>query len=351
MKKIFSIVSAVILVATCVLYVMAEQQVFDITNDINWYGSSTMTATIDTTFVPGEKLLKLTTNEGAADNTKIRFDFNGYDSNGNRISIDKKYVVIDYYYKTTTGNLTGKTSQFQLSNFIYIDENGKEQYLKNFDSGVASSGFISTETTIKANEWAPMLVVLERDVANSDNDLNGWRTKYPNALYKDAMLYPYYSSKDKTVTMSADDELYIGEITYYTDKPSGAVYGQTLSCDNGVLKGSARLFQFKNAAKGCVMVIAQYDKDGNVIVCDGKQYTANELTENAFNDISIECSYDITKDFDAKLFIFNDLDSIEPLCDAVSASYTAPIISTVDNELSFANFGIGGAVVNKGITE
>ena len=30
---------------------------------------------------------------------------------------------------------------------------------------------------------------------------------------------------------------------------------------------------------------------------------------------------------------------------------TAPITNSVDNELSFASFGIGGAVVNKGVTE
>ncbi|MBO5059512.1 MAG: hypothetical protein J6C82_01180 [Clostridia bacterium] len=331
MKKFYATIAAVALTATCTAQAFASTQVLDITKDGNWYAGNNMNVEVDTNFVEGKSLLKLTRPESATDATTIYFSWNGFDNNGEFPSIDNKYAIMDYYYKTQNGNLTGNKSTFQVDKFKQITDGAET------DPGLNSSGFISnTETAICANEWAPILIPL------NNSKLEGYRSTYSGIKYYTTRCYP-----SRAAVMSTDDALYIGNITYYTEKPSNAVYNPSLTYDNSVLSGSARLYQFSDAAKGCAMILAQYDDAGNLTGCSIKEYTAAELTAGAFNDISISMSYVISEDNNAKMFIWDGISDIAPLCESVSASYEAPITYGTDNELSYDSFGISGAVVTE----
>ena len=322
-KKIISAVTAALMCLSTAANA-AEYQRMDLTADGNWASSEMVRETLG-----GQTVFKLSGNSQTL-GSKLYVTFNGFDISGKRISVDKKYMVVHYLLKNNAGEslLEGKRPFFQVDNF-YKTEDGKDVQVKTA-SGNVSSGFITGSTAFVKDEWAPLMVNLERD------SINEIRSDNPDAWYKTLRMYPAYDTAANT--MSDDDTVYMKYVDFYTEQPSNAVYSPSVSIENGVISGKARLYHFAGAQEGCVMMLARYDSDGNLSGCEVKEIAPSELSDG-FNDISIEKEYDASKDADVKMFIWDSLTGMNALCDTVSAEYDAPISG--DNEVSYSVYGMG----------
>ena len=303
----------------------AEHQRMDITADGNGVSSNLTKTTLD-----DQTVYSLAGNSQTMGSSVI-VTFGGYDTLGKRISADKRYMVVHYMLKnnTETSALNGLKPTFQIDVFGKTNEDGSEEDIKNGNAWI-SSGFTTGATAFQKGEWAPLMVKLD------NSKILGVVNDYPGAWYKTLRMYPSWSTENNT--MSDDDTLYMKYVDFYTEQPSNVVYNPSVTISNGTVSGKARLYQFDGAEKGCVMLLAQYDKNGNLINCKVNEIAASQLTAG-FNDISTEAECSASKDIDAKLFIWDSLTDMNALCDAQSASYNAPISN--DNEVSYSIYGMG----------
>ncbi|GEM_PF-3967124 len=284
--------------------------------------SSNLDVSVDTEFA-GEPVLKFQLNTEVQYGKDISVDFYGPDVNGQQLSIGSQYAVIDYYWHSPEPDsaLATLSTYFQVNN--YYDADGKKL-------DVGSSGFQKRENGINANEWAPMILPL------TDEKSAMVRENNPGGYYGTFRLYPVYQGARNA--MSTKDILYMKDVTFYSERPSNRVYSPKVEFDGGILKATARLYQFQDAQKGAVAVLAQFDEGGKLIQCKIKEYTADQLVQNAFNDISLTMQYGISGSKTAKLMIVNSLDLLEPLCSAAAASYSSPSAYGNDNELAYPDW-------------